>query len=96
MLCSTDFYADFCSPCYDLDFENSYNRAILASAKPGKSYQVLVQDTDDRSAPSIHAIATRSEDGDLLYVVVKTPAGKQCHSWNWALNRPGFSGGCLV
>lgn len=78
-----EFYADFMSPNYSLDFLNSCTRAVLDGAEPGKSYMALVRPTDDRSAPSISPTVTRSENGDTLQVIVVTAAGKQCHAWTW-------------
>lgn len=78
-----DFHSDFASPDFGLDLSSSFNRATLESMKAGQSKKVLVADIGDRSAPSILAIAIRSENGDSLYVVVTTAAGKQRFAWTW-------------
>jgi hypothetical protein len=50
-----------------------------------------VNQEEDPSAPGIVATATRSDNGDSLYVDVTTSAGKQCHSWTWAFLQDALS-----
>lgn len=78
-----EFYADFWSPCFALDLADRHVRSSLERIQRRESRKVSVWDTEDRLAPRVSAIATRSADGASLYVVVTTAAGEQRHSWTW-------------
>jgi hypothetical protein len=75
---------EFTSPTYFLDLEDSHNRAVLESAKPGKEIRVRVKQEEVRSAPSIAATGTLSDDSKIFHVVVVTSAGRQTHDRGWS------------
>lgn len=79
--------AEFESPAYVLDLENSLNRAHIESAKPNVPFTVLVVPDTDLSATPIAATGLLNADATFFSVEVVTPVGTQTHSWTWEFLR---------